>query len=172
MQLDFAGNMDNRLKPVASFFCTMESQCHGAANSNNVSPFQQQNEFLAASETSNEAIWLQQLVKEVKGDDIGPAPILCNNQEATRLIKNPEFHQRTKHIAVRYHFVRHQQLNGNIEVSYVPTENQLADILTKPLPGPRFNFLRHQIGVKPLPQPLHTLRGGVGDVAKPWWLIQ
>jgi hypothetical protein len=81
-------------------------------------------EFVAASETSKEAIWFQQCLREVKGDEIGPIPILWDNQGAIRLIKNPEFNQRTKHIAVKYHFVRHQQLNGNIEVSYVPTENR------------------------------------------------
>jgi hypothetical protein len=82
-------------------------------------------EFVAASDTSKEAIWLQQRLKKEKGAIIGPVPIRCDNQGAIRLMQNQEFHQRTKHIVIKYHFVRHQQLNENIEVSYVSTEKQL-----------------------------------------------
>jgi transposase InsO family protein len=150
---DFAGNMDNRRSTSGFVFLYNGAPVSWSSKLQQcVSLSTTEAEFVAASETSKEAIWLQQLLKEVKGDDIGSVPLLCDNQGAIRLIKNPEFHQRTKHIAVKYHFVRHQQLNGNIEVSYVSTENQLADILTKPLPGPRFILLRNQIGVKPLPQ--------------------
>jgi hypothetical protein len=122
---DFAGNINNR-RPTSGFVFLYNgaSVSWSSKLQQCVSLSTTEAEFVAASETSKEAIWLQQFLREVKGDEIGPIPILCDNQGAIRLIKNPEFHQRTKHIAVKYHFVRHQQLNGNIEVSYVPTENR------------------------------------------------
>lgn len=74
--------------------------------------------------------------------------LFCDNQSAIRLVRNPEFHQRTKHIDVKYNFIREQQEKGRIDVKYIATEEQLADIFTKPLPGPRFAMLRELIGIK------------------------
>jgi hypothetical protein len=74
-------------------------------------------------------------------------PLLCDNQSAIRLAKNPEFHQRTKHIQIKYHFIREQLKNGIIDLQYVSTEDQLADILTKPLETNRFQKLREKMGI-------------------------
>ena len=63
------------------------------------------------------------------------------------LIKNPRFHQRTKHVDIRFHFIREHQEAKEIEVAYIPTDNQLADPFTKPLPNPRFSNLRSLIGI-------------------------
>ena len=60
-------------------------------------------EFIAACEATKEGVWLQRLVSEVVPDWKPPFKLMCDNQSAIRLIKNPEFHQRSKHIAVRYH---------------------------------------------------------------------
>ena len=67
---------------------------------------------------------------------------------AIRLVRNPEFHHRTKHIDVKYHFIRDQQANGKIDVRYVATQEQLADMFTKPLAALRFKELKEKIGVK------------------------
>jgi hypothetical protein len=80
-----------------------------------------------------------------------PLELQCDNQSAIQLIKNPVFHQRTKHIDVRYHFIRELQEKGDINVTYVPTEKQLADPLTKPLPNPRFSLLRELTGIVAVP---------------------
>lgn len=77
--------------------------------------------------------------------------ILCDNQSAIRLVINPEFHQRTKHIDVKYHFIREHQESGKIDINYVAKQDQLADIFTKPLPGPRFEMLRKLIGMQTVP---------------------
>lgn len=79
---------------------------------------------------------------------------MCDNQSAIHLIKNPVFHQRTKHIDVRYHFIRELQENGDININFVPTENQLADPFTKPLPNPRFSILRELAGIVAVPTDL------------------
>ena len=66
-----------------------------------------------------------------------PTPIFEDNQGAIALAYNPVFHKRSKHIDVRYHFVRERVASGEVELLYVATEHQLADLLTKPLPAPR-----------------------------------
>ena len=108
-------------------------------------------EFVAASEASKEAVWLIHLLEEIKEERKIQLPLRCDNQSAIRLVCNPEFHQRTKHIDVKYHFIREQQEAGKIMIKYVPTQDQLADIFTKPLAGPSFSDLRERIGIKELP---------------------
>ncbi|KAK1365660.1 hypothetical protein POM88_041221 [Heracleum sosnowskyi] len=68
-------------------------------------------------------------------------PIYCDNQSAIAMTGNPVQHSLTKHISTRYHFIREQVLEGTIELHFVPTDQQLADIFTKPLPEATFNKL-------------------------------
>ena len=73
--------------------------------------------------------------------------ILCDNTSAINLSKNPVHHSRTKHIDVRHHFLRDNVLKGEIEVEFICTELQLADIFTKPLNYDRFNYIRRKLGI-------------------------
>jgi len=104
-------------------------------------------EYVAGCESSKEAVWIDRLLKEIRQDKTLPIPLLCDNQRAIRLARNPEFHQRTKHVQIKYHFIREQLKNGIIDLQYIGTENQLADILTKPLETNRFQSLRDQMGI-------------------------
>jgi hypothetical protein len=67
------------------------------------------------------------------GYKLSKVPLLCDNESAIRMADNPVEHNRTKHIDIRYHFLRDQQQRGDIEIAYVSTKEQLADIFTKPL---------------------------------------
>lgn len=99
-------------------------------------------EYISLAEATKQSIWLRQLLIDLHQDQEA-IQINCDNQGALKLVQNPEDHQRTKHIDVRYHFVRDMQKKGIISVEYLESEKQLADILTKPLPGPRLkNCLR------------------------------
>jgi hypothetical protein len=102
---------------------------------------------VAGSESSKEAVWIDRLLKEIGQEESMPIPLLCDNQSAIRLAKNPEFHQRTKHVDIKYHFIREQLKNGVIDMQYVGTDDQLADMLTKPLETSRFQKLRQRIGI-------------------------
>jgi hypothetical protein len=106
-------------------------------------------EFVAAAEATKEAVWFQQLLSEL-GIDGRSTTLYCDNQSAIALVNNPTFHQRTKHIDVRLFYIRELQEKKTINVVYINTEQQLADILTKPLAVPRFEKLRDALGVVPI----------------------
>ena len=74
-------------------------------------------------------------------------PIFCDNTSAIAITNNPVLHSRTKHIDIRYHFIRDHVMKGDVELHFMPTENQLADLFTKPLDESRFNFLVSKLGM-------------------------
>lgn len=103
-------------------------------------------EFIAASQAAKEAIWLGNLLSELRC--VSTIPVLqIDNQSAIRLVKNPEFHSRTKHIDIRYKFIREQYQTKQLDVVYCSSEMQAADIFTKPLVKDRFLKLRKLIGM-------------------------
>lgn len=89
-------------------------------------------EYMALTSAAKEAVFLQRLIGEITGESY--VVTLCNdNQSAQKLAQNPVHHNRTKHIDVRYHFIRELVENNKIKLSYLPTDRMLADILTKGL---------------------------------------
>lgn len=98
-------------------------------------------EYIALTEAAKEASWLRDLYTEI-GSQLnletslpqGSIPIHADNQASIHLANIPRFHERTKHIGIRYHYVRTAIENGLISLSYIPTTDNPADILTKALP--------------------------------------
>jgi hypothetical protein len=74
-------------------------------------------------------------------------PLLCDNESAIKLANNPVSHSRTKHIDIRYHFLRDHEAKGDIILSHVSTDKQLADIFTKPLDESRICSLRNELNI-------------------------
>jgi hypothetical protein len=100
-------------------------------------------EYIAASEASKEAVWLRTLLASVTCKPfIEPTLIKVDNQAAISIINNPVCSSKTKHIEMRYHYVRHLKSRGIIDVTHVPTKHNVSDILTKPLAKTTHNFLR------------------------------
>ena len=110
-------------------------------------------EYMVASEATKEAIWIRNLLQEFKLPIFNnlTIPIAIDNNSAMKLSKNPEFHARTKHIAMRHHFIREKVVTGEVKVHRVDTKNNLADILTKGLPRPRLQELIEKMGMKTAP---------------------
>ncbi|GKC82633.1 hypothetical protein Tco_1138350 [Tanacetum coccineum] len=75
------------------------------------------------------------------------APIFCDNTSAIAISNNPVLHSRTKHIDIRYHFIKDHILKGDIELHFIPTKYQLANIFTKPLDEPTFTRLKAELGM-------------------------
>jgi hypothetical protein len=84
-------------------------------------------EYIAMCETTKEITWMRRLLRSIGSDQSPPTLLRCDNQGAIKLVSNPEFDRRTKHIDVKYHYVRDQHQDGIIEVDYVGTKEQLAD---------------------------------------------
>ncbi|GKB13736.1 hypothetical protein Tco_0847659 [Tanacetum coccineum] len=77
-------------------------------------------------------------------------PIFCDNTSAIAISNNPVLHSRTKHIDIRYLFIRDHICKGDIELHFIPTEYQLVDIFTKPLDEPTFTRLKDLVSPLPL----------------------
>ena len=80
----------------------------------------------------------------------GPLNINCDNQGAIALAKDNKFHARTKHIDIRYHFIREAVEDGKILVKYIPTDDNTADIFTKPLAKQKFRHFVELLGLRPI----------------------
>ncbi|CAI6377586.1 unnamed protein product [Macrosiphum euphorbiae] len=104
-------------------------------------------EYISASEAVKGILWITWLITSLSTTGDKQLVLFIDNQNATRLVKNPEFHKRTKHIDVRYHFIREKYEEGQFQLQYIGTEDQIADILTKPLVKERFEKLWSAIGV-------------------------
>lgn len=107
-------------------------------------------EYVAASNAIRELIWLQRLTGELTQNQFGATKFFMDNQSAIRLVKNPVLHKRSKHIDIRYHFVREQFKEEKFSLDYVRTDDQVADIFTKAIPKVRFQYLRAQLGIQSL----------------------
>jgi len=109
-------------------------------------------EYVAACGGACQGVWLSRLIAELMGRDVQKFRLLVDNKSAIELSKNPVFHEKSKHIDTRFHYIRECVSNGQLDVEYVRTENQLADILTKALPRIRFVELRQKLGIIKLDQ--------------------
>ncbi|GJW32824.1 hypothetical protein Tco_0052856 [Tanacetum coccineum] len=115
------------------------------ANSVNSSKYQA--EYVFAKKACQQALWMKQALVDydIRLDDV---PIMCDNKGAIDLSKNPVQHSRTKHIEIRHHRVNIQK--GNISIEKVASEDNIADIFTKPLKREVFYYLRLGLGMMEL----------------------
>ena len=104
-----------------------------------------------------EITWMVRLLKDLGFPVLQPVTLHCDNQSAIYIAKNLVFHERTKHIAIDCHFTREKVMEGLIQLTYLPTSSQIADIFTKILPSHQFNNLMTNLGMISQPR----LRGGV-----------
>ena len=107
-------------------------------------------EYVALCIATQEAAWLRRLLADLKVLTSEPTLLMEDNQGAIAIAKNPTAHARTKHIDIRYHYVREAVQGGVVDVRYCPTDQMIADLLTKPLPRGQFEILRLAMGMEEL----------------------
>ena len=103
-------------------------------------------EYVAAGSCCAQLLWMRQTLKDY-GVTCDKVPLLCDNESAIKISYNPVQHNKTKHIEIRYHFIRDHIRRNEIELKYVNTQVNLADIFTKPLDEARFRELRHELNI-------------------------
>ncbi|KAJ9552775.1 hypothetical protein OSB04_016820 [Centaurea solstitialis] len=113
---------------------------------NSVSTSTAEAEYVAAGICCAQVLWLRNQLQDYD-IQLSKIPIYCDNTSAIAIANNPVLHSKTKHIEVRYHFIRDHVMNADIELHFVPTEYQLADLFTKPLDVTRFNMLISELGI-------------------------
>jgi hypothetical protein len=151
---DFAGDIDDRKSTSGYVYLLGGGAISWRSRKQPLVAFSTvEAEYIGASDAAKEAIWIRNLFAALRKvnienrdqtdisrfDDEGdektaPQTLFVDNQGALQLAKNPKFHERTKHIAVRYHFVRDACERDLIQLRYLPTNEMIADILTKSLP--------------------------------------
>jgi hypothetical protein len=93
-------------------------------------------------------MWIRKLLGELGRPQKEPTELKCDNQSAIAMCKNEGFHACTKHMDIRYHFIREAVENGTIIITYVPSTENIADIFTKALPRPLFEKFRTGLGLR------------------------
>lgn len=103
-------------------------------------------EYIAATSCCSQLLWIMSTLRDLNLQ-YSHVPLMCDSTSAISVAKNPVLHSKTKHIEVRFHFLRDHVEKGDIDLSYVSTHEQLADIFTKPLDQSCFTRLQGELGV-------------------------
>ncbi|XP_057749111.1 retrovirus-related Pol polyprotein from transposon RE1 isoform X1 [Arachis stenosperma] len=110
-------------------------------------------EFRAVAHGICEALWVEKILQELKVSISPPMRLYCDNKSAISISHNPVLHDRTKHVEVDKHFIREKIERGQICISYVPTTEQLADVLTKGLPKKTFDSIISKLSMNDIFKP-------------------
>ena len=145
---DFAGDIDDRKSTTGFVFLMGNNAIAWCSKKQPIVTLSScESEYVAATSCTCHAIWLRQLLKELHLEQKEATVVMIDNKSAQALAKNPVFHDRSKHIDTRYHFIRECIAKKEIELEYVRTNDQIADIFTKPLKYENFQQLRLKLGV-------------------------
>ncbi|GJZ79695.1 retrovirus-related pol polyprotein from transposon TNT 1-94 [Tanacetum coccineum] len=104
-------------------------------------------EYVAVSIAATQAVWLQRMLCDLKQEQQGATLIYCDSSSAIAMTRNPIMHGRTKHIEIKYHYIRELVARGKITLELCRSMDQLADLFTKALPKTRFEELRAHLQI-------------------------
>jgi hypothetical protein len=145
---DFAGCLDTRHSTSGIVILMNGGPIHWSSKKQStVVGSSTEAEYVACYSATHDLVWLNQLLTELGFQNHQSITLYCDNLPAIKLIKNPVAHQRTRHIDIKYHYVREKYKHKIIDVQHIPTAEQIADIFTKPLTGSTFKRLRHNMQV-------------------------
>lgn len=145
---DLAGDIDTRKSTTGVLFFLGSSIITWQSQKQKVVALSScEAEYIAATTAACQGVWLARLLAEFKGEKSRAFTLKIDSESAIQLSKNPVFHDRSKHIDVRYHYIRECIDENRVTLESVGTVEELADILTKALGRDRFCELRSKIGV-------------------------
>ena len=145
---DWAGDLDTRRSTSGYSFHIGRSLVSWSSRKQvTVAKSSTEAEYVALSSATQEAIWLRRLIGEIRFQKCPPTLINEDNQGAIDLSKNAKHHERTKHIDIAFHFIRERVSSSEIVVEHCPTNDMVADVLTKAVPRVKFEKFRSCLGV-------------------------
>ncbi|CAA7024669.1 unnamed protein product [Microthlaspi erraticum] len=145
---DYAGDIDDRRSTSGYAFLLSGGAVAWASKKQPVVTLSTtEAEFVAAAYCACQCVWMRRILEEFGLEQSGSTTIMCDNSSAIKLSKNPVLHGRSKHIDVRFHFLRDLTKDGVVKLVHCGTNEQIADILTKPLKLEVFVRLREKLGV-------------------------
>ncbi|KAH9793691.1 retrovirus-related pol polyprotein from transposon RE1 [Citrus sinensis] len=158
---DWAGDLDDR-KSVGAYCIYLGNNLISWSSKKQsvIARSSAESEYRALASASAEISWLQSLFSEIGLSCTETPSVWCDNISATELARNPVIHSRTKHIEIDLHFIRDKVIAGELQIQYIPSAEQIADIMTKPLSFIHFNYLRDKLNVQMCPL---SLRGAVKE---------
>lgn len=112
-----------------------------------VALFSTKSEYMSLTETAKQATYLRRFLDELGFPKIADIKIFCDNNGAQKLVENPVFHNQTKHIDVRHHYVREAINRGILKVEHIPTTEMASDFLTKAVPAPKLRKCLNLLGL-------------------------
>jgi hypothetical protein len=104
-------------------------------------------EYIAACSASSKIVWLQKLLAGLFDLELEVTCIFFHNQSCIKLSENPMIHDKSKHLEIKYHYVRDMVQKGVVKLQYISIDEQIADVLTKPLSKIKFEYIRDKLGV-------------------------
>ena len=148
MDSDYAGDIDDR-KSTSSYVFLLSSGAVSWLSKKQpiVTMSTTETEFVAAAACACQTIWMRKVLKQLGHEQKGCTTIMCDNISTTKLSRNPIMHGRSKHIDVRFHFLRDLTKDGVVKLIHCGTQEQMADLMTKPLKLEAFQKLRNMMGV-------------------------
>jgi hypothetical protein len=104
-------------------------------------------EYIAVCTAICKAVWLRKLLTRLFGQMLDPTMIHCDNQSWVKLSENPASHDRSKHVEIKFHYIQDMVKRKAILVQYLPTDELIANVLTKPLAKSKFEYFHDELGV-------------------------
>eukprot|EP00253_Pinus_taeda_P004601 PITA_04601 len=145
---DWAGSVDDRKSTSGgAFFMGSKLVSWFGKKQSSIALSTAEAEYVAAASCCTQLLWMMQTLQYFQITCTPPISILCDNTSAINISKNPVMHSKTKNIPIKYHFLREQVIEQRVKLEYVPSKEQVADILTNPLPKETFEYLRQKLGV-------------------------